>query len=422
MAQAAGAAPGTSARAPRSPLAALFLVVFVDLLGFGIVLPLLPRYAAVHEASGTTIGMLQASFSLMQLLFMPFWGRLSDRIGRRPVLMVGLAGSVVSYTLFGFADSLALLFVSRIAAGIFGATIGTAQAYIADVTPDAERGKGMALIGAAFGIGFTVGPAIGGLSQEHLGSSAPGLVAAGFSLLAFFLAARTLREPERRREAARRGLFGGEGLRHALRTPTLPLVLLLQCVATFAFANFEGTLSLLTKVKWGYDPTENGLLFSYVGICLLVFQGGVVRRLLPRFGELNFVAGGCFVLGLGLVGVALARGTGEALAALPIAVLGFSMLTPSLAGLLSRRTPASLQGEVLGLGQSGLALARILGPAVGNSLLGLEHPSPGTVTARSPELPYWVAAAVMGVAFVAALVLRRLPAPSGEAAPAAASP
>lgn len=399
----------------RSPLAALFLVVFVDLLGFGIVLPLLPRYAAIHQASGATIGMLQASFSLMQLVFMPFWGRLSDRVGRRPVLMVGLAGSVVSYALFGLADSLLLLFVSRIAAGIFGATIGTAQAYIADVTPDAERGKGMAVIGAAFGIGFTVGPAIGGLAHEKVGAWAPGMVAAAFSLVAFLLAARSLPEPERRRETSRRGLLGGEGLRHALRTPTLPLILLLQFVATFAFANFEGTLSLLTKVKWGYDPTENGFLFSYVGICLLVLQGGVVRRMLPRFGELRFVVWGTLVLAGGLVAVALAPGTGAALAALPVAVLGFSMLTPSLAGLLSRRTPAALQGEVLGLGQSSLALARILGPAVGNALLGLEHPTPDTLTARTPELPYWVAAAVMGLAFAGAVVLRRKPVPESVA-------
>jgi MFS family permease len=407
----------------KSPLFVLFLVVVVDLIGFGLVLPLLPRYAQDFKASGLETGLLQASFSLMQFLFMPWWGRLSDRIGRRPVLMVGLCGSVVSYTIFGLADSLTLLFVSRIAAGVFGATIGTAQAYIADVTSHAERGRGMAVIGAAFGLGFAIGPSIGGLSHDHLGSAAPGFIAAGLSLLALVLAWRTLPEPERHEAPRRRGLFGGEGLRHALSTPTLPLIIGLQFVATFAFANFEGTLSLLTKVKWDYDPTQNGLLFSYVGVCLLVCQGAIVRRLMPRVGELNFVIAGALCLLLGLIGVGLAADTVQALAVLPVAVLGFSMLTPSLASLLSRRTPPHIQGEVLGLGQSSLALARILGPFVGLSLMGLRSDPASEVAGRiqsvthasTPELPYWVAAGVMGLAFLGALVLRARPVPEAAA-------
>jgi MFS transporter, DHA1 family, tetracycline resistance protein len=402
----------------KSPLFVLFLVVVVDLIGFGLVLPLLPRYATDFHASGLETGLLQASFSLMQLVFMPLWGRLSDRIGRRPVLMVGLAGSVLSYALFGLADSLALLFVSRIAAGVFGATIGTAQAYIADVTSQADRGKGMAVIGAAFGLGFAIGPTIGGLAHDNLGPAAPGFIAAGLSLFAFLFAWRSLPEPARHESLMRRGLFGG-GLRHALATPTLPLVIGLQFVATFAFANFEGTLSLLTKVKWSYDPTHNGFLFSYVGICLLVFQGAVVRRLMPRVGELNFVVAGTLTLVAGLAGVALAATTTQVLAVLPFAVLGFSMLTPSLASLLSRRTPASMQGEVLGLGQSSLALARILGPFVGITLMGIRHPSPDVTEAATAERPYWFAAAVMGAAFVGSLVLRARPVPDAASPPAA---
>ncbi len=398
----------------KSPLFVLFLVVVVDLIGFGLVLPLLPRYATDFHASGLETGLLQASFSVMQLFFMPLWGRLSDRIGRRPVLMVGLGGSVVSYALFGVADSLTLLFVSRIAAGIFGATIGTAQAYIADVTTQADRGKGMAVIGAAFGLGFAIGPTIGGVAHDQLGATAPGFIAAGLSLFAFLFAWRALPEPERRASSHRSGLFGGEGLRHALATPTLPLVIALQFVATFAFANFEGTLSLLTKVKWDYDPTHNGFLFSYVGICLLVFQGAVVRRFMPRVGELNFVVAGTLILAVGLVGVAVATTTNQALMVLPVAVLGFSMLTPSLASLLSRRTPAHMQGEVLGLGQSSLALARILGPFVGIGLMGIRHPAEGVTEAATPERPYWLAAAVMGVAFVGAIVLRARPAADAE--------
>ncbi len=403
----------------KSPLVVLFLVVVIDLIGFGLVLPLLPRYAQQYQASGATTGLLQASFSLMQLIFMPMWGRLSDRIGRRPVLMVGLAGSVLSYGLFGIADSLTLLFISRIAAGVFGATIGTAQAYIADVTTQANRGKGMAVIGAAFGLGFAIGPTIGGLAHDNLGSAAPGLIASGLSLFAFIFAWRSLPEPERRASSHRGGLFGGDGVRHALATPTLPLVIALQCIATFAFANFEGTLSLLTKVKWDYDPTHNGFLFSYVGICLLVFQGAVVRRQMPRVGELNFIVAGTAVLAAGLCGVALVTSANQALAVLAVAVLGFSMLTPSLSSVLSRRTPASLQGEVLGIGQSGLALARILGPFVGMSLMGIRHPAPDLTEAATPERPYWFAAIVMGIAIVGAIVLRARPAADAEVPPPA---
>lgn len=395
----------------RSPLAVLFMVVFIDLLGFGIVLPMLPRYASTYQAGGWAIGALMGVFSLMQLVFMPFWGRLSDRIGRRPVLMIGLAGSVVSYTLFGVADSFALLMLSRIAAGIFGATIGTAQAYIADVTSDGERGRGMAVIGAAFGVGFAVGPSVGGFSYEYLGPSAPGFVAAALSAVALVTAQVALPEPPRHSATTRRGLVGGEGLRHALSTPTLPLILLLQFAATFAFSNFEGTLSLLTEIKWDYDIKENGQLFSYVGICLLVFQGGLVRRLMPRVGELNFTVLGCAVLTIGLASVGLANGTGTALIALAVAVLGFSMLTPSLSSLLSRRTPRELQGEVLGLGQSLLALARVLGPAVGNPLMGIQHPEGAAMTALHPEWPYWLGAVLMAGCFLAALALRRKPLP-----------
>lgn len=382
----------------RSALGVLFLTVFVDLLGFGIVLPLLPRYADRYQASGGQIGILLASFSAMQLLFAPLWGRLSDRHGRRPLLMLGLAGSVGSYALFAFADSYALLLVSRVLAGVFAATIGTAQAYIADVTGRADRGREMALIGAAFGVGFTFGPAMGGLSHGWWGPRAPGLLASGFSLAAFLLAWRALPEPERHRPPAERRLLAPGALRHALGHPAVVLVLLLQVLATFCFANFEGTLALFSEREWGFDILENGFLFTYLGVCLLVAQGLIVRRLMPRVGERRFAIAGALLLACGLGGIAL----GGRLAVMAVAVLGFSMLTPSLASLLSLHTPAHMQGEVLGLGQSGLALARILGPYAGNVLF----------FGFAPRTPYWVAAAVMLAATVATLALR---APAADA-------
>ncbi len=383
----------------RSPLFVLFLTVFVDLIGFGIVLPLLPRYARDYQASPHEIGLLMASFSAMQFLVAPIWGRLSDRVGRRPVLMVGLFGSVLAYGLFAVADSLVLLFVSRIAAGVFGATIGTAQAYIADVTSPKERGRGMALIGAAFGIGFTLGPAIGGLTHQ-VHPAGPGLAAMSLSLVALAIAWRSLPEPPRHEARAERALLDTTALRHALRTPTVRLILGLQFLATFAFANFEGTLSLLTKVRWDYDTMHNTAAFSFVGFTLLVAQGVLVRRLMGRVGELNFAVLGSALLVLGLAGIALAWAEAALFAGLAVAVIGFAMITPSLSSLLSRRTPPELQGEVLGVGQSMLSLARILGPYAGNVLFGV-----------APVLPNGVGAALMVIGLAWAILLRRAPVP-----------
>jgi DHA1 family tetracycline resistance protein-like MFS transporter len=377
-----------------SALAALFLTVFVDLLGFGIVLPLLPRYAETMRASDAAIGLLMASFSAMQFLFAPLWGRLSDRVGRRPVLLLGLFGSVLSYTLFAVADTLALLFASRVAAGVFGATIGAAQAYIADVTEASERGRGMALIGAAFGLGFTFGPAMGGLAHHHFGPAAPGVAAASLSLAAFLFAWRALPEPERR-GAGPRAPSRFAALARALALPTVPLLLALQVVATIAFAGFESTLARYTRARWGYDASENGFLFTYVGVCLLVSQGFLVRRILPRAGERNLVALGALALAAGLLAVAAASGTAAALASLPLVVLGFSMITPSLASLLSLATPPAMHGEIFGVSQSGLSLARVVGPLLGNLLFQ-----------RDPGAPYLTGAAIMALACAGGLALR----------------
>jgi MFS family permease len=381
----------------RSPLFVLFLVVVIDLIGFGIVLPLLPRYAKEYEASSWMTGVIMASFSAMQFLFAPFWGRLSDRHGRRPILMVGLFGSVLAYTLFGIADSLTLLLVSRIAAGFFGATIGAAQAYIADVTKAEERGRGMALIGAAFGLGFTVGPAIGGIASGWH-RYAPGFIAAGLSAFAIVLATFALPEPPRHAARSERSFFDRTAVRHALATPTIPLILVLQFGATFAFASFESTLSLFTQAQLGYDERHNGYVFTFIGLVLVAAQGGIVRRLMPKVGELKFVVWGTLLMAVGLGALAFAQGLAALLGALAVAVLGFAMVTPSLASLLSRRTPGQTQGEVLGLGQSMLSLARILGPLWGNLLFGIAW-----------ALPYLVAAFLLLVATVLASVLRRTP-------------
>lgn len=407
----------------------MFLVVFIDLLGFGIVLPLLPRYGEYFQASAATQGFLMASFSAMQFLFAPIWGRISDRVGRRPVLMVGLAGSVIFYALFGVASGLgptermlglaplAWLFVGRIGAGIAGATIPTAQAYIADVTDEQNRGKGMALIGAAFGLGFTLGPLMA-LTFAAGQTGAPpspwaGYLASGLSAVALLGAIFLLPEsltPDR--QAPHREWMRLSSLGKVLHSPVHAGIVGGIFLATFAFAQFESTLSLLTK-HLGFSDRQNSYVFAYLGFMLIVFQGLLVRRLMPVVRERRMAIAGAVLLMIGMLLVAWSAGTARdaeaaALAAgsqeaasndvktallqlllvLPAAVAGFSALNPALQSMLSLNTSAVEQGEILGLAQSMSSLARILGPFLGIMIFyRLGEPA-----------PYWSAAAMMLVA------------------------
>lgn len=400
---------------PKASLLIIFLTVFIDLLGFGMVLPLLPLYAkvfggAMDEATlGWTIGLLMASFSAMQFLFAPLWGRLSDRVGRRPVLMIGLAGSVAFYTLFAIAtlqQSLWLLFVARIGAGIAGATIPTAQAYIADTTSLDQRARGMALIGAAFGLGFTFGPLIGAvgflaggetIDQVEL-SPWPGYLAAGLSAVALLLAIFKL--PESRRPTSASAVhrpFDPAALRLALGVPSVPLLLLTFFVAVFSFANFESTLSLLLNAQataggFEFAPRNVLYVFAFVGFVLSFAQGFLVRRLATRLPEAMLASIGAAVSIVGFVLLALASQSGSLallLGALVVEVTGFAFVTPSIQSLISRRSDPAKQGSILGVAQSAGSLARIVGPVAGVRLF-----------AESATLPFWSAAGLMMVGWV----------------------
>jgi len=437
MPETATTTPDTAAApAPRSALIIVFLVVFIDLLGFGIVLPLLARFADTYLAvlvpgkdaavTGPILGALMASFSAMQFIFAPLWGRVSDRIGRRPVLLVGLAGSVVFYGLLGYASDLppgeyallamVLLFVARIGAGVAGATISTAQAVIADCTTPEKRKHGMAMIGAAFGIGFTVGPLLGALAlwlvPEHRGVT--GLAAAVLSLIAFLLGLQIL--PETRKfgtePTARRKWLDTDAWRKALASRAIAPVVLVFFMASVGFSSFEVTLALLTRDALNLGDGGNVWIFAYVGFVLLLAQGGLYHPLAKRLSEpslmgLGIVFMGLGVLSLGAVNLAANAGTFDvsawafftpkptplellgasagasstldvdlsppyllttAMVALACSVIGFALLTPSAQALISRRADANQQGEILGVNQSGSALARILGPVVGLTL------------------------------------------------------
>ncbi len=412
-----------ASKSHKAGLLIIFVTVFIDLLGFGIVLPLLPRYGKYFEAGGWTLGLLMSSFSAMQFLFAPIWGRVSDRVGRRPILILGLAGSTTSYALFGLAtslgkeemllgmDALTWLFITRIGAGVFGATIPTAQAYIADVTGPKERAKGMALIGAAFGIGFTFGPLLGAaFVSAQLGgppSAAPGYVAAVLSGCAMLSAIFVLPESlhtratpgEPHRFDGRRWL-DARSLHQAVASRAIGLILLTTFLMTFVFGKFENTLPLLTQ-RLGLAERSNFFVFAYIGFVLSVSQGVLVRRLVPHLGEFRMCVIGTVLsaIGLVLVGIAgQANSTGMLYAVLPVGVVGFSALTPSLQSLLSLHTPATEQGAMLGLGQSVSALARILGPLVGIVLFEWHF-----------TYPYWSGAALMVVGMLLVFAMKTPP-------------
>jgi MFS family permease len=392
----------------RRALLVVVLAMFIDLLGFGIVLPLLPRFGEEFldpllrqgswlspAAEGAILGLLVASFSLMQFIFAPIWGRLSDLRGRRPFLLLGLAGSVAFYALFGVASELGasgnpglgivLLFVSRMGAGIAGATVSTAQAVIADTTTPEKRSRGMALIGLGFGVGFTFGPAIGFGAVSFLPAvrGAPGFVAAGLSFIALVLAIVLMPETFRPgRSAERRKWFNWSGLQTALQTPTVGTLILMFFLATVAFSNFEPTLALLTKDALCYGDRRNFLVFMYVGFVLALTQGGLYQFLAKRgIQELEFVASGTILMAVGLGGLGVLAWLASAPGRQPsdvtngyltsffitvtVAIAGFAFVIPSVQALISRRSAATRQGQVLGVNQSVNALSRILGPFAG---------------------------------------------------------
>lgn len=352
-------------------------------------MPLLPLYADQYSAdpSGITIGLLMASFSIMQFLFAPIWGSLSDRVGRRPVILLGLSGSVVFYTLFGIATmyaSLTGLFLTRIGAGIAAATIPTAQAYIADSTTQENRARGMALIGMAFGLGFTLGPmfAYFAVSEEGTGTpgASPGFIAAALSAIALLLA--IFRLPESLKpdsKSATRRWWDRSAWRAALGNRAIAYLLIGFFICIFSFASFETTLSLLIKGSSSFELApfqftfrQVCLTFAAIGLLVAIFQGGIVRRLAKRVPEKTLAVAGALieVVGFGVLAYAVNFASLNWLfVALIIIVAGYSCLQPSLYSLLSRWTDASQQGQVLGVGQSVSALARIFGSGLGIPLL-----------------------------------------------------
>jgi MFS transporter, DHA1 family, tetracycline resistance protein len=376
-----------------SPIAIIFLTVFIDLIGFGIIIPLMPFYAETFGATALTVGLLSTSFSFMQFVFAPLWGRLSDRIGRRPVILIGLFGSFVSYLVFGLANSLALLFVARIFAGIAGANISTAQAYMADVTTPENRARGMGLVGAAFGLGFIFGPAIGGFLSRY-GYQAPSFFASALSLANFVAAWFLLPESLKITGSDRRRRTRMDALRVAATRPGVPSLLLMFFIVTAAFSAFEATFALFSERRFGYTATTIGYVFAYVGVVLSIVQGGLVGRVVKRFGERAIVAPAILLLAIGLALIPAAYNLPMLLLSCGLLAVGMGFNSPSIQALISRLSHADEQGSVMGVSQSMSSLGRILGPVWG----GYVYDRFGTVA------PYLAASGLMLVAFVIGVV------------------
>jgi DHA1 family tetracycline resistance protein-like MFS transporter len=417
--------------APRGALLVVFLTVFIDLLGFGIVLPVMPRqvepYLAALDlspsAGDAVIGLLFSVFSLMQFIFSPIWGRLSDRIGRRPLLLLSLSGSVVFYALYGYAVSfpreqartaLGLMLLARVGAGIAGASVGTAAAVIADCTTPQNRARGMALIGIAFGGGFTLGPLIAyfGLALFRQEPWGVGALASLLSLVALVIAILVFRETRRPDGSESRAFPALSRTRAVLGMPAVGALVLAYFLSIVAFANFEATLARMTRAVFGMGNDENFLVFAFIGF-MLMLAGGIYRPLAKRLSEATLLGGGVglMMLGLTLVGLVVwlvgvgdrsgdgfgGRATLEPLlfVGAAVAVAGFACVNPSVSALISRRTDPARQGEVLGVNQSFASLGRIIGPFLGSMLFSAH---------ASHALPYVAAVGLLAV--VATLVPR----------------
>jgi MFS family permease len=399
-----GSSRGTTAPAaapPRRGLGVLFAVVVLDLVGFGIVMPVLPFWAREFGAGALAFGLLQSSYAAAQFVCAPLWGRLSDRIGRRPVLLFTIAGTALAMLATGLAPSLAWLFAARLLAGGFAANISVASAYIADVTPPEERTRWMGLLGACFGIGFVIGPALGFVLVPY-GHAVPMYFTAALAGLAWAIAALRLAEPARHEPATR-----SAGRLAPLRDPAVRAVVLANLAFSLAVTQLETLFPFLMTDVFGWGARSfAGILFA-MALVMAAIQGGGMKALSARFAERQLVVSGVALLALGFAGVPLAPGIALLLVALLLAAVGRAVAQPALISLASQAARPEERGAVMGAFQSSASLARVFGPALGGALYGV-----------ALAYPFWLASALLiGIALAA----RRLPRGAAGVTPAPAS-
>lgn len=383
----------------KAALGVIFLTVFIDLIGFGIIIPLSPYLARKFSASPFEVGLLMSVYSLMQFLFSPVWGRISDRFGRRPIILMSLLGSAFSYLGFAYATTLIGLFIARTFAGIFGASISTASAYIADVTPKEDRSKSMGLIGAAFGLGFILGPFIGGVagslgqkwgSVPPLGMSFASIVAAAICFLNFLLALKILKEslPEGGSQIPRESRL--VLLTKSLKQPVVGPLFIVLLLSTVAMAHMESTLFLYVKDKFGWGVEIASYGFAFVGFMIAFTQGYLIRKLMPAWGERKTLFVGLTLAAVGMTGIAFSDSIWLLALTNTVLAVGIGMTNPSILGAVSLKTSDKEQGLTMGVGQSMSAFGRIVGPAMGGWVYGQ----------LSIESPYLVAGSLMAISIV----------------------
>lgn len=404
-----------TSKSPRrhNPLAIAFLTIFLDLLGFGIVIPVNSFYVESLGASAATVTLLSATYSLMQFIFSPFWGKLSDRYGRRPIILISVAFSALGHLIFGLSSTIFTVFAARMLAGFGNANLGTAQAIISDSTTNETRAKGMGLIGAAFGLGFLLGPAIGGFAGQY-SPQAPALVAAALAVLNFFLAYFLLPETRKlnadeTKPAIHRGHFSLSTFRKAVHLPNVGTILKISFINTAAFAMFEVVIGLM--MERAYLPAQGRGSHSHiaeaskltawflvtVGITAVIVQGGLIGRLSKAFGEVKLIRWGLFFLGISIAAmpyVAYNLPYSAMLILACVLAVGTGIMNPSQSSLLSKSAPDSEQGAILGLNHSMSALGRVFGPLVAGWFFEI-----------NTGIPFYVAAALSAVAMLLAMGL-----------------
>lgn len=380
------------------PLFVIVLIVLVDLMGFTIVMPLLPRFAAEYGFSRPAVGLLLAAFPLCQLFAGPILGRLSDRYGRRPVLAISQAGTALSFLVLGLSRDYRIMLLARMLDGASGGNYLVAQAYIADVTPPSERAKGYGLFGAAFGAGFVLGPLLAAAMLAV--PVAPGwqlrlpfLAAAVFSTIAWVLVLTSLPESTRAADRGAARVLTWRGVLDTVRLPRVGVLVLLGSLVTLAFATLEGTFSLYLKERFGATAAQGAYGFALLGLVAVVVQGGLIRPLVARFGEARLIEAGLAAMTVGLAGLAATESLAGLIGSSIVLGVGYGIAGPSGMGLLSRLTPAAEQGAVFGVLASAQTLARLTNYLIANLL----------VTSYGLAASYWEGAAIAAIGLMIAV-------------------